>query len=376
MIKEFKYPKLSSRARVRMRDLSVKDKKKKLALNKVFNKVIKHGHLILGKEVKDFEKKMCSINQIKYCVGVSSGSAALLLALKAAGIKKGDEVITTPMSWLVTSSTILMVGAVPVFADVDNNFNLDPYKIENLITKKTKAVLPVHFYGKIAQIDKIKKICNKNKLILIEDVAQAFGTSLNKKKAGTFGDIGIFSFGPMKVHGALGDAGAIIFNKKKYQKKILSLRQCGTINNEICIEPEIKHNLDALQAAFLKVNLDLYENTKKKRFLVAQRYKKQLSKKILTPDISDYNSHSFYDFTVLVNNRKKVINYLYKNSIEVKVRHPFLINQQPIFKNLPKKKLPRSEEYVKKILQLPIHDNITNKEIDYVCKKLNSFIDK
>ena len=134
--------------------------------------------------------------------------------------------------------------------------------------------------------------------------------------------------------------------------------------------------MDALQAAFLKVNLNLYEKTKKKRFLVAQRYKKKLSKKILSPDTSDYNSHSFYDFTILINNRKKVINYLYQNSIEVKVRHPFLINQQPVFKKLPKKKLPRSEEYVKKILQLPIHENITNKEVDYVCKKLNSFVDK
>ena len=115
---------------------------------------------------------------------------------------------------------------------------------------------------------------------------------------------------------------------------------------------------------------------RKKGFQQHNAIRKKLSKKILSPDTSDYNSHSFYDFTILINNRKKVINYLYQNSIEVKVRHPFLINQQPVFKKLPKKKLPRSEEYVKKILQLPIHENITNKEVDYVCKKLNSFVDK
>ena len=374
MIKEFKYPAMKSSPKVRMRDLSIKNSKKKNALKKKFEKVISHGHFILGKEVESFEKKLCSFNNSKYCVGVASGSAALLLSLKAADIGKADEVITTPMSWLVTATTIKMVGAIPIFADVDTNYNLDPNKIQKLITKRTKAVIPVHFYGKIAQIDKIKKICDKNNLILIEDVAQAFGTSLKNKKAGNFGDIGIFSFGPMKVHGALGDAGAIIFNKKKYLKKLLSLRQCGTINNEICIYPEIKHNLDALQAAFLKVNLDFYDQTKKKRFFIANYYKKKLSEKFFCPEVNDYNSHSFYDFTILTNNRNKLIKYLYKNKIEAKVRHPFLINEQPVFKDLPKYNLPRAKNYVKKILQLPIHDNITIKEVDYVCKKLNSFV--
>ena len=374
MIREFKYPRMKLLPKVRMRDLTIKNSKKKQALMNEFEKVISHGQLILGKEVSKFEKNICSFNDSKYCIGVASGSAALLLSLKAAGIGRGDEVITTPMSWLVTSTTIKMVGATPIFADVDTNYNLDPNKIQKLITKKTKAVMPVHFYGKIAQIDKIKKICEKNNLLLIEDVAQAFGTSLKNKKAGNFGDLAILSFGPMKVHGALGDAGAVIFNKKKYLKKLISLRQCGTINNEICIYPEIKHNLDALQAAFLNVNLSFYNQTKKKRFLIAEYYKKNLSKKFVCPEIENYNSHSFYDFTILVNDRDKLIKYLYKNKIEVKVRHPFLINEQPVFKDLPKYNLPRAKYYVKKILQLPIHDNITIKEADYVCKKLNSFI--
>ena len=375
-LKKFVYPKFKSIPIVRMRNLSIKDPKKKKLLKKAFNRVMEHGQLILGKEVNEFERKLCEINDCKFAVGVSSGSAGLLLAVKASGIVEGDEVITTPMSWLVTSSVIKMVGAIPVFADVDENYNLDPTKIMKLITKKTKAILPVHFYGKIAQIDKIKKICNENKLVLIEDVAQAFGTSLNKKKAGTFGDIGVFSFGPMKVHGALGDAGAIIFNKKKYLKKIISLRQCGTIDNEICIYPEIKHNLDSLQAAFLKSNLELYAKTKKKRYIIACHYKKLLNNKICCPNFEDYDSHSFYDFTILVEKREKIIIYLYQNKIEVKVRHPFLINEQPIFKNLPKYNLPNASKFIKKILQLPMHDNLTLKQVEYVSNKINNFYNK
>jgi UDP-2-acetamido-2-deoxy-ribo-hexuluronate aminotransferase len=368
-MKNFKYPSAKNFL-VRARDLSIKNKKIKSNFNLVVNRICNHGIFILGHEVENFEKKISKFLSIKYAVAVSSGTSALYLALKCLKLKGDDEVITTPMSWLASSTAIKLAGGKPVFSDVDKNYNIDPDSIVKKINSKTKAILAVHFYGKVAQIDKIQKIAKENNLYLLEDVAQAFGTSLNGKKAGTFGDFGTFSFSPMKVFGSFGDAGIIVFNDKKYLKELEILRSTGTINKEICFTAENKHNIDPLQAAFICQNFNILEKLKKKRLDIAQRYYKKLNKNYCCPLIDKEYSHSFYDYTILVNNREKVIKHMYANGIEVKVRHPLLINDQPVFSYLTKQKLYNAENYVSKILSLPMHYNLTNKQINYVCEKL------
>ncbi len=371
MTKIFEYPKFISKPKVRARNLSISNKKIIKNFINTSKRISKHGIFILGHEVNSFENKIKNFLGVKNVVAVNSGTSAIYLALKILNLKKNDEIITTPMSWLITSTSILLAGGKPVFADVDNNYNLDPNSVEKRITKKTKAIVVTHFYGKVAQIDKLKKISKKFNLILIEDSAQAFGASLKKKKAGTYGDIGTFSFSPMKVFGSFGNAGAIVFKNKKFLNKLISLRTCGTINREICQFPELKFDIDPIHAAHIKENFNVYNFLKNKRLSMAKRYFRNLSDEIENlPKIEKEYNHTFYDFTVLVENRKKVIEYLYENGIEVKVRHPILINKQPVFKNLKKIKLPKAELYVDKILSLPMHYNLKNSEVDYVCEHL------
>ena len=370
-MKLFQYPKLKSKLKVRARNLSISNKRIIKNFIKTSKRISNHGIFILGHEVNSFESKIKNFLDIKNAVAVNSGTSAIYLALKILNLKKNDEIITTPMSWLVTSTSILLAGGKPVFADVDSNYNLDPNSVINRITKKTKAIVVTHFYGKVAQVDKLKKISKKYNLILIEDSAQAFGASLKKIKAGTYGDIGTFSFSPMKVFGSFGNAGVIVFKNKDFLNKLISLRTCGTVNREICQFPELKFDIDPIHAAHIKENFNVYNFLKRKRLSIAKRYYINLSDQIENlPKVEREYNHTFYDFTVLVENRKKVIKYFYEKGIEAKVRHPILINKQPVFKNLKKVFLPKAEFYVDKILSLPMHYNLKNSEIDYVCENL------
>jgi len=367
----FEYPKFKSKPKVRARNLAISDKKILSNFIKTSKRISKHGIFILGHEVKKFENKISNFLNTKNVIAVNSGTSAIYLALKALNLNKADEVITTPMSWLITSSSILLAGGKPVFADVDNNYNLDPSSVINKINFRTKAIVVTHFYGKVAQIDKLRAISNKFNLILIEDSAQAFGASLKNRKAGTFGDFGTFSFSPMKVFGSFGNAGVIVFKNKKFYNKLISLRTCGTINREICQFPELKFDIDPIHAAHINENFNVYNKLKQKRLSIARRYLKNLSYNFDSlPKVEREYNHTFYDFTVLVNQRKKIIKYLYAKGIEVKVRHPILINNQPIFKNLKKTKLEKAEYFVDRILSLPMHYNLKEDEIDYVSENL------
>ena len=372
-MKLFNYPKIK-KFKVRARNLTVSNKKILNNYKKVSTRISKHGIFILGHEVENFEKKLSKFLNTKYVVAVNSGTSAIYLALKCLNLSSKDEVITTPMSWLVSSTTIKIAGGKPVFADVDDNFNLDPDAVKKKINSKTKAILVVHFYGKIAQIQNLRKIANEYNIPLIEDSAQAFGAKSGGKYAGTYGDFGTFSFSPMKVFGSFGNAGAIVFKDKKYLNILRSLRTCGTINREICNTAELKFDIDPVQAALINENFNVYNELKQKRIDFAKRYFSNLSShyKILPKIEREYN-HTFYDYTILVNNRDKLIKYLYSKGIEVKIRHPILINHQPLFKNLSKTKVKNAEYFINKILSLPMHYNLNYKQIDYVCEHLIKF---
>jgi len=288
------------------------------------NRVIDSGWYILGKEVKDFETKFAKFCGVRYIIGVANGLEALQISLLACGIKPGDEVITTSLSAAATSLAIMNVGAKPVFADIDpETYNIDSEKIEKLITKKTKAILPVHLYGQLADMFTINKIAKKYKLIVIEDCAQAVGAKLKNKKAGSFSDIAAFSFYPSKNLGALGDAGAVVTNNKKFYQEALSLRDYGQQGRYNHVKQGLNSRLDEIQAAILKVKLsDLNRNNIKRRKL-ANIYSKNLSDlPIKIPKAINPSAHIWHLYVIEAKNRDQLQKYLAKKGIGTAIHYP------------------------------------------------------
>lgn len=366
------YPPMDGPPRVRLRDLSVNSETDRQSLHLILDRFMDHGMWILGEEVQQFERTTAEFFGRKHCVGVASASAGLYLSLKALGIGEGDEVITTPMSWLVTSSAIVMTGARPVFVDVDENYNLDPRGVESAITSKSRAILPVHFYGRVANMRPIVEIARNNGLLIIEDVAQAVGGQSRGIKAGSFGDVGVASFSPMKVIASLGDAGVVVCDDDDLADRLRSLRHCGTKHGEICVEPELKHTIDALQAAVIKERLTHAAEIIAFRRSRAELYCERLQDLMIIPDLGEDLEHTVYDFTVRVPRRNEVIMHLTKHLIETKVRHPLLICDQPIYSAAIKPVVPQARRFLPEILCLPMHQNLTVEQVEYVCDVLAS----
>ncbi|MFA6502096.1 MAG: DegT/DnrJ/EryC1/StrS family aminotransferase, partial [Parachlamydiales bacterium] len=232
------------------------DKDEREELLTAINTVFEHGKIVLGPEVQEFERLIANFCNRKYAVGVSSGSDALFLGLKSLGIKEGDEVITTSLSWIATAHAIARTGAKPIFADINDDLNIDPDSIIKLVTSKTKAIVPVHYTGKICQMNKILDIAKKHNLHIVEDSAQAFGALYEDKIAGSFGKVACFSLNPMKVFAACGEAGIVLTDDKDIYEKLIILRYSGTINKEQCIEISLNSRIDTIQAAMLIKRFD------------------------------------------------------------------------------------------------------------------------
>ena len=285
--------------KIRYVNLSVKDKKLRQNYIKSLKKVFDHGRFILGPEVTLLEKKLAKFCKRKYAVATGSGTDSLFLAIKALGISNGDEVITTPMSWVSSTNAITVNGAKPIFADIKEDLNIDENKIERLITKKTKAILFVNFTGKICEVGALKKIAKKHKLKLIEDAAQSVGSKKNNKPSGSFGDISCVSLNPMKVLSSLGEAGLVLTDDKKIYEKIKILRYAGTVNKENCHVPSLNFKIDTIQAAFI---LDNFKNLNQKislRNMNAAYYSKKLTSKIKFPKVLKNEKHSHSELSSL-----------------------------------------------------------------------------
>ena len=363
--------------KIRYVDLSVKDKNLRKAYITSLNKIFNHGRFILGPEVDILEKKLANFCNRKYAVATGSGTDALYLAIKSLELKKNDEIITTPMSWVSSTNAIALNNVKPVFADINEDLNINVNKIEKLISKKTKAILFVNFTGKICDVNPLKKIAKKYKLRLIEDAAQSFGSKKYGRPSGSFGDISCVSLNPMKVLHSLGEAGLILTNNKKLYQKIKILRYAGTVNKENCYIPSLNFKIDTVQAAFILENL---KNLNKKiiiRNKNAKYYLKKLTSKVKVPSVKKNETHSFYSFTVLAPQRDKLKKYLIDNGVETKIQHPILIPQQKAYRiNKNKDKLRNAKILVKKILCLPINENLKKKEMDYVISLVNNFYKK
>lgn len=354
-------------------------KRSKSGLVKIFKKVLDLGQFVGGQEILKFEKNISKLCKTKYAVALNSGTDALTLALHLLGVKRGDEVITTPNSFIASTAVIVHLGAIPVFVDVLDDQNIDPDKIEKSITKKTKVIMPVHLSGKMSQMDKIMKIAKRNDLKVVEDAAQAIGSSLNKKMAGSFGDIGCFSAHPLKNLSAFGDGGYVTTDNLKIYKKIKSLSNHGMENRNIIKNFGYVSRMDNIQAAFLNYKLKFLDKVITKRRSNAEIYKKILNRNYIKLPYEKKNEyHTFHTYVIQTKKRNELKNFLLSKGIETSIHYPVPIHLQPASKKFGYKKgdFFVTESQSKQILTLPINENLSNLNIVEISKLINSFFEK
>ena len=339
-------------------------------------RILDNTSFILGKEVEDFENNLAKFCECDYAVGVSSGSSALFLSLKAYGIKEGDEVITVPNSFIATVEAIIHCGAKPVFVDINEDTMLmDISKIEEKITSKTKAILPVHLYGQICDMDSILEIAKKHNLKVIEDAAQAIGAEYKGKKL-PISETAIFSFFPAKNLGCYGDGGAVITNNKEIAEKIFKLRNHG---KETKYESKILgygERLDALQAAILNVKLNHLKEWTRKRRENASSYSEFLKDVIKIPFEEENCKGVYYMYEIRTKDREKLKDLLKENNIDTGIHFPIPLHLQPSLNFLGYKEgdFPVTEKVSKEILSLPIFPELEEEEIKFICDKIKDFL--
>jgi len=357
-------------------DLSYKKNSSIKPLTSIFQKILKKGQFVGGEEVNLFEKKIAKLCNTKYAVALNSGTDALTLALHLLGVKKGDEVITPPNSFIASTAVIVHLGAKPVFVDVLDDQNIDPSKIQKAITKKTKVIMPVHLSGRMCRMDEIISIAKKNNVFVIEDAAQSIGSKYLNKMSGSFGDFGCFSAHPLKNLNALGDAGYLTTNNYKYYKKIKSLSNHGMEKRKIIKNFGYVSRMDNIQAAFLNYKLKNLKKTIDIRRRNAFLYKKHLDRKnVFFKDETEKEFNTYHTFVVQVNYRNQLINFLLKRGISTSIHYPVPIHLQPASKYLNYKKddFVITEKQSKKILTLPVNENLSPKQIKYICSTVNKF---
>jgi len=361
-------------------DLKKQYKVIKREIDSAIKRVLNNSAFILGKEVEKFEKEIAKFSGVKYAISVNSGTDALFLSLKALEIGQGDEVITTPFTFIATAEVIANCGAKPIFVDIEpDTFNIDASKIEKAITKRTKAIIPVHLFGQMVEMAEIMKIAKKHKLKVIEDATQAIGATYEKKRAGTVGDVGCLSFFPSKNLGAFGDGGMIITNNKKLAEKTRLLRNHGSSKKEKYLNLILGTNsrLDAIQAAILRVKLKYLQRWTKKREEIAKYYTKQLQGigDIVTHFVATRRKHIFNYYTIRTKFRDKLQKYLQKKGVKTEIYYRTPLHLQPAFKCLDYKKgnFPETEKVAKEVISLPIYPELTKKEQDFIIGKIKKF---
>jgi dTDP-4-amino-4,6-dideoxygalactose transaminase len=355
---------------------SIKDE-----IDDAISHVVEGTQFILGPETKALEQEIASYLGVSHAVGVASGTDAMHLALLAVGIKPGDEVITTPFSFIATAEAISHCGAKPVFVDIDpRTYNIDPTSIKAKITKKTKAILPVHLYGQPAAMSPVLELARKYKLKVIEDGAQALGAGYKDKKVGSLGDAGCLSFFPSKVLGAYGDGGMVVTNSPEIAEKVAMLRSHGGKQKYLIYMPGFNSRLDELQAAILRVKLGHLDNWIEMRRQKAALYSKLLGQidGLEPPYAAADVYHVFNYYTVRIDlklNRDKLSEFLNRQGIATAIYYPLSLHLQPVYKPLGYKPgdFPQSEKAQKEVLSLPIYPELKDEEIEAIASILIQF---
>ena len=362
--------------KIKIFDLKEQYKTISKEVNKNVLDILSSGQYILGKNLLKLEENFSKYVGSNYAVGCNSGTDALLLSLRAMNIGPGDEVITSPFSYFATAEVIALTGAKPVFADINpHTFNINHKLIEKLITKKTKAIIPVHLYGQACEIIEIKRICRRYNLFLIEDCAQSFGAKMNDQFTGTFGQFGCFSFFPTKNLGCAGDGGMVVTNSLQKANILKKLRNHGGLVRNKHEYIGYNSRLDEIQASILLTKLKIINSINKKRIKIAKKYKKMIDNKNIRLPYQSSNAHHVYNqFTIRVKNRNNFIKHLEKNQIPYGVYYPIPIYKQRAFKTYNYKyRLINTEMITKECISIPMYPELDNDSIEYISDIINKY---
>ena len=346
-------------------------------IREAFERVYTRSWYIEGTEDEAFEKSFAGYCGAGYCVGTGNGLDALMLALKALGIGEGDEVIVPSNTYIATALAVTYVGASPVLAEPDiRTFNIDSDRIESKITERTKAIMPVHLYGQVCDMDPIKEIAARHNLYIVEDCAQAHGATYKGKKAGAFGDVSGFSFYPGKNLGALGDAGAVVTDRKEIADKVRALGNYGSDYKYHHIYKGNNSRLDEMQAAFLAAKLPQLDRMNEERRRVAQKYLNGIrNPEIILPYVLPDAVPVWHIFAIRCRRRDELEKYLNDNGIGTNKHYPIPIHLQECYRDLGYQKgdFPIAEEISATELSLPMYYGITDEQVQYVIDRINEF---
>ena len=347
--------------------LSIKEE-----IDAAIQSVINDSAFIKGKHVEEFEKNVAKYIGAKHCVGVGNGTDGLWTTLKCLGLKQGDEVIVPANTFIATSEAVTLAGGIPVFVDCDETYNIDPKKIEDKITARTKAIIPVHLHGLPADMDEILRIAKKHNLLVLEDAAQAHGAEDKGKKVGAFGDAAMFSFYPGKNLGAYGDAGAVVTNDDALAERVRMFANHGRKDKYLHEFEGTNSRLDGLQAAILDVKLRHLDNWIEKRREAARVYDEGLKDIVKIPGAPQDRKHAYHLYVIQVENQDEIRRRLGEAGIETGIHYPLPLPQQAAYAHLGLKSehFPIAEKLSKIILSLPIHESIKKEDQEYVVKML------
>jgi dTDP-4-amino-4,6-dideoxygalactose transaminase len=360
-------------------DLKIQNSKIREEIDAAISAVVDSAHFILGANVAELEKEAAAYHGAKYAVGVASGTDALQLVLRACGIKEGDEVITTPFTFVATAEAISYTGAKPVFADIDpGTFNIDPDSIKEKINKKTKAIIPVHLFGQAADMDTIMGLAKEHGLKVIEDSCQAIGAKYGGKHVSTIGDAGCLSFFPTKNLGGFGDGGMVITNDESIYNEVRILRGHGSRTTYHYDMVGFNSRLDEIQAAVLRVKLKHLETWMETRRKNAGLYNKMLSGIVEIPKEQDKARHVYNQYTIKVKDRSKLQEHLKAKNIGAMIYYPLSLHLQKVYENLGYRKgsMPNSEKAQNEVLSLPIFPELTEAQINEVAGAVKEFYGK
>lgn len=338
--------------------------------------VLESGWFILGDNVRSFEQEFSEYCGASFGIGLASGTDALQFGLRACGIGEGDEVITAANSAFATATAISWTGAKPVFSDIDDTYTIDVAKIEEKVTARTKAVVPVHLYGQPADLGALVEIAKKHDLKIIEDACQAHGAEYNGKKVGSVGDVGCFSFYPTKNLGAYGDGGMAITSHEDIAEKLRLLRDYGQVSRYDHRVKGYNSRLDELQAAILRVKLRKLDEWNVKRRQHAKLYDELLgSASVVTPIVRDDVLHAYHLYVVRSPYRDQLRQWLKENGVATDIHYPVPIHLQPAYSELGMERgsLPLTEQYAAEILSLPMYPELTRDEIKRCAEIIRSF---
>jgi dTDP-4-amino-4,6-dideoxygalactose transaminase len=347
-------------------------------INAAVQTVMENTNFILGKEVQQFEADFAKFCNTKHCIGVASGTEALHLAVRALGFGAGDEVITAANTYIATALGISFAGATPVLVDADPaSYNIDVSKIEKAITKRTKAIIPVHLCGQPADMDPILEIARKHNLKVIEDAAQAHGSEYKGRRCGSMGDMNCFSFYPGKNLGAYGDGGAITTNDPELAERIMLLRNYGQKVKYHHLLKGYNCRLDTMQAAVLSVKLKYIEKWNEQRRQHAALYNELFKDTpVVTPQEMSYGKHIYHIYMIRVRDRDGLQNHLSAHGVSTVIHYPIPIHLQKAYEDLGYKEgsFPIAERYAKEILSLPMFPELTDEQIHYGVDKVKEYV--